>query len=1089
MRLWRRVVKVVLWAIFLVVLLTAGAVWFAYAVVTDGETAARLIRAQAARFLPRSVVELGRVNISLIRGEVTINHVFIKQKIDGQPFLAARIPWLSVRMDARELLSGRFDPREVVVSHPTLRLCRRRSGAWSLEGLVATSWPAGVIAQAPPIVINNGTVELLPWDENGTGGAATPKAGARAPEAAAPPAMGAADGGIAILRDVSLRIEPVRDGRFRFEGTARGDLFEKLRLHGFIDPATGDATLEGELAGLTLSENLQRRIPAELRPAYRRLGLTRGEIDLELNRLAIRPAARPDRRIEYDMQVRLEGGVWECPSLPFPISELKAALSIADGRLTIKHASGTNGSTILRGTGSVALSKSGTAPLDLRLDLLQLELDKRIRERTPPQFAELWEVFRPEGILDASLRIVREHESGPIGVGATVICRDVAAVYRHFPYRLEHLGGRLALEGKRLSVDLHGLIGDRPAFLAGTIDNPGPDADVRLKLQAESIPLDEAFRRALPPDARKVVDQFHPIGSVKALVDILRKPMVGPRAKPEGHLQIHAALDLNPRCEITWAGLPYPVRNLTGRLELHPDLWEFKNMRGTNGQAVITGSGRVQKLDGPTLASGEPPMKVDLRIQAENLPFNDDLRKSLQPAWRKTWSIINPIGASDVDALIRVEPGRRDVNHIVITPRPESHVRLEIQRAPVPGVDHGGTLELRMENVQGRFDFDNGRVAMHDVHFLFHGAPVQFESGQVVVADSGQFALSASDLWVKEIRLDSALRKIMPPLMAQFAMRLDDGRPFTARGNLQIGWSGEADEPAWCKWSDTKVVFIDNSLKSAIPLEHIQGQLEQVRGGSNGQSLEVHGVLRLASVSLMGQQISELESPFHVDNGSARLEDIQGKLLGGRLLGNGSISLNDTPKYSTSLRLDGADLEQFARTQPGRQSYRGKLSASIALSGLGGDVRSIQGKGDAHITEGDLGELPPVFRVAKFLNVNLALLRSPRGSGKSAFDLADVEFLIDHGTAILDPIKFTGNAFSLQGKGSRDPLGNLDIQLKVLYGRDRFHLGVVSDLMREASGQIFIVHVQGTSASPSFKPEALPQVQRLGGRRNPRQDD
>jgi hypothetical protein len=1088
MRLARRLAKLVLWAVALLVLLAAGAVWFAYAVVTDGETAARLIRAQAARFLPRAALELGRVNISLAHAELTINHIFVKQRIDGQPFLAARIPWLSVRMDAHELLGGRFEPREVVVSHPTLRLCRRSNGTWNLQGLLASPWPAGVIQGVPPIVINNGTVELIPREELEAASPTGAAPGAAASKSAQP-SLSASEGGIAVLRDVSLRVEPLKDGRFRLDGSARGDLFEKLRLQGFIDPASGDATLSGELAGLTLSENLQRRMPAELRPAYRRLGLTRGEVDVELSRLAFRPSAPPCKRFAYDMQVRVEGGVWECPSLPFPISELKAALALADDTLTIKHASGVNGSTILRGEGAVGLSAEGAGPLDLRLDLIQLKLDHRLRERTPAQFAELWEVFRPEGMVDASIRLVRRRERGPLGVGATVVCRDVAAVYRHFPYPLEHLGGRLTLEGQRLSVDLHGLIGDRPARLAGTIDNPGPDADVRLTIKAESIPLDETFRRALPPDVRKVVDQFHPVGSVKALVNVLRRPMSGPGAKPEGHLEIHAGLDLNPRCEITWAGLPYPVRNLTGRLELHPDQWEFKDMRGTNGQAIISGSGRVQKLPGAVAKGGEPPLKVDLRIRAENLPFNDDLRRSLQPAWQKTWSIINPIGASDVDALIRVEPGRPEVNHIVITPRPESHVRLEIQRTPVPGVDRGGAIELRMENVRGRFDFDNGKVAMHDVNFLFHGAPVQFESGQVAVADSGQFALSASDLWVKEIRLDSSLRKIMPPFMAQCAMRLDDGKPFTARGNLEIGWSGVPGEPAWCRWSDTRVVFLDNSLKAAVPLEHIQGQLEAVRGSSDGRSLEVHGLLRLDSVNLLGQQITELESPFHVESGSARLDDLQGKLLRGRLRGSGSITLNDTPKYAASLRVDGAELEDFARTQPGRQSYRGKLGAAIDLSGLGTDVRSVQGKGEAHITEGDLGELPPVFRVAKFLNVNLSLLRSSRASGKSAFDLADVEFQIDHGTAILDPIKFTGNAFSLQGKGSRDPLGNLDIQLKVLYGRDRFHLGVVSDLMREASGQIFIVHVQGTSANPVFRPEALPQVQRLGVRRGQRQDD
>ena len=187
-----------------------------------------------------------------------------------------------------------------------------------------------------------------------------------------------------------------------------------------------------------------------------------------------------------------------------------------------------------------------------------------------------------------------------------------------------------------------------------------------------------------------------------------------------------------------------------------------------------------------------------------------------------------------------------------------------------------------MENVRGRFDFDNGKVAMRDVNFFFHGAPVQFASGEVMVEDSGRFALAVSDLWVKEIRLDSSLRNIMPPLMAQFALRLDDGRPFTARGNLQIGWSGVAGELAWCRFDKTRAVFIDNIIKAGIPLEHIQGQLEEVSGWSNGQAVEVQGIVRLGSVSLLGQQITELESPFQVKHGVARWIDLRGQVAQGR---------------------------------------------------------------------------------------------------------------------------------------------------------------------------------------------------------------
>ena len=147
-----------------------------------------------------------------------------------------------------------------------------------------------------------------------------------------------------------------------------------------------------------------------------------------------------------------------------------------------------------------------------------------------------------------------------------------------------------------LTVDLQTLIGGQPLRLTGTIQNPGVDAVVRLDIQAESMPIDDALKKAMPADVRKVVDQFNPSGVVKAHATVLREPMPGPADRPEGLIAIDAEIDLSERCEITWDRLPYPIRNLKGRLEIHPDSWVFKNMRGKNGQAKITASGSVEKL-------------------------------------------------------------------------------------------------------------------------------------------------------------------------------------------------------------------------------------------------------------------------------------------------------------------------------------------------------------------------------------------------------------------------------------------------------------------------------------------------------------
>ena len=68
----------------------------------------------------------------------------------------------------------------------------------------------------------------------------------------------------------------------------------------------------------------------------------------------------------------------------------------------------------------------------------------------------------------------------------------------------------------------------------GTIENPGVDAVVQLDIQAESVPIDDALKKAMPPDVRKVVDQFNPSGLVKAARQGLPQADAGGRHAPKG---------------------------------------------------------------------------------------------------------------------------------------------------------------------------------------------------------------------------------------------------------------------------------------------------------------------------------------------------------------------------------------------------------------------------------------------------------------------------------------------------------------------------------------------------------------------------
>lgn len=1043
-RLRTKARRALAWATLLVLSTLVGAVGFAYFYVTDSDTLAALLAREVPKYLPTASLRVDRVRLRPLMGEVTVTGVQLAQRLDGRPTPLLRVPWVRVDHDLGALLHGRLVPREVLLAQPELRLVRRKDGTFNLQGLLADPWPDPPLPEAPTITIQNGSILLV--DDRG---AAT-----------------------TLVREVALRVEPTAGGLLRFEGTARGDdLFERLRLEGTLDPATGRLHLaKGDLTRLALSTPLRDRLPREYRPAFDAIGLTAGALDVAGARVDYDPAGSP--RLSYRAALHLRGATWGCPKLPFPLFEAELDATAEDGRLVVEGARAVNGKTSVRAEGTLALDPAGAGPFDLSIRAADLELDDRLRARTPPQFADLWDEYRPRGVVDVALRVVRAAAGGPVGVGMTSTFRDVSLLYRNFKYPLEHVSGTLRYGRGRFEVDLATLIGNEPARAYGTIDDPGPDAVVQLTFEAAALPVDRTLLDALPPDARAVVDQFHPTGAVRGTAYLCRFP-AGPGDPPEGDIQIHSLLDLVPegRCAIVWDGMPYPVDGLTGRLELHPDHWIFENMNGHNGLANIRGSGRVDEVPAP---GGGKGLKVDLRLRAEHLAFDEQLRNALPGDWRTTWGLLNPSGRSTVAAAIRAAPGRPDHNRIELVPEPGARVTLVLEPAPGTGFAARRLEFPPFEDVAGRFVFDDGTVTMTGVGddpddaiaFRFRGAPVRARSGTVKLEPGGRFRLTARELSVTGFRVDADLRRLMPPVMAQFAQKLDEARTFTLRTDLGLGWSGRAGAPATCWWENGLVVFNGNTIRAGLDLGHIQGQLDHVRGRFDGRDLEVHGAIDVESIDLLGQQVLQFRSPLDVSRGVARLGDFSATLLKGRVFGTVAVAIDASPRFSADVSVIGADLERFTRTMPGRQKMRGLVSGRVAVSGVGGDTHSLQGGGEAHIARGDLGELPLFLRLVKILNLSAAT--------RTAFDSADVSFSIRDGRTTLDPIQLTGDAFSLRGAGTLDPQGDLDLNLRVLYGRDAYHIRGLSDLTRELSGKIFDIRVTGPATSPRYDTQVLP---------------
>jgi hypothetical protein len=1027
-----RLRKLVVWGTLLAGSIAAGAVVFAYTYVTDGNTLSALIRDHAPKFFPGSQLHT-RVQIRPFLGQIELSHIHLVQTVDGRPFPTAEIGWVKIGVDFRALLmDGKYRPREIEITHPTLSLCRRNDGSWNLQGLLADPWPAPPLETDPPLKIKNGTIRLMD-----------------------------ADGGQQVLlRDVDLRARSAgRRNFYQFEGEAHGGPMAGMTLAGTLDLRTGRVELtSGKLLQANINQAICPCLPEAQRALFGEQGHTAGELDVAIHHVVYDP--RVARPLSVDLTAWLHGGTLTRPDLPDTLTQIEAVARLANDRITIERAEAVNGKTTVRIIrGSLSAADPTRGPLDLHAEITNLELDSRLRAHTRA-FVDLWAEYSPSGWVDAAARLVRTQPGEPLQLGLTVNCKDVGLKFKRFPYPLQHIRGTLRFEGDSLEVDVRTLVGGEWLTGKGTVVHPGQHATVKMDLASNAFPVDETLFQALEPEMAKIARSFHPAGTVRGAVHLLRTQP--PDGSPE-RVVLAGEFDLNPGSSMRWDGMPYPVRDLSGHLKFDPNGWTFTDIRGRNGAAEVQASGRV---------IGPKPghQAVELDVTVDHLAFEQQLRDALPPEWQSTWSTLNPAGECRVVSRVRAQPGQPPTYHLEITPGPETRIRITLTPVGPDGKTFTTVQLPPMEDIRGQFTFDDGRVHLSDVDFNFREAPVQVRNGSVVLSPTGQFRLDVTDLHVSKLRLDSELRSIMPPVMREFALRLDDGRSFRLRGDLAIAWSGQPGDPATCRWEKTTVVLAGNSVQTAPPIEHIQGQLEDVSGWSDGRSIETKGRVNVSSVHVAGQQITDLTAPVVFAKNVAQADDIRATVLGGQVSGRAWVTIESSPRYGAGISLQNADLGLYPRTLPGHQDLKGVLSARLDLSGQGLNVRTLTGQGWARVQDGDLGQLPLPLRWAKVAN-----FRPPT---RTAFDSAELAFRLEGGEARLDTIRLTGDAVSLAGGGTIKLQGDrdVDIRLSPAYGRDERRVPLVSNVMREATGRVFDIHVTGPLSGPTIRPEPLPDV-------------
>ncbi len=324
--------------------------------------------------------------------------------------------------------------------------------------------------------------------------------------------------------------------------------------------------------------------------------------------------------------------------------------------------------------------------LDLEIESRGLRLPEgatreRIRsgEAVPAKIRDFLRAFDPHGVLDVECSLHRRAGGdAPLLFRGVLQPRGASARYEQFPYRVDGLTGRVRFSDEGILLDdLAGHHESASIRINGRVNHAAGWTGVDLRIDGRAVPLDGMLFDALSPTYRDLWRRFDPRGCVRTEVHLVRAegaPQTGP-----GPWQSELSVDFEDTA-VRFDRFPYPLEAVRGRLRFSPGVIQVEGLTGRPAESAPPqppldkgGPGGVVRETPRTRNDRTPPTvrvdgtfvdvvdaesphaagpRIDLRLEARNLPLDDRLAAALPEEAREAFRQFRPAGRAHLTGRI-----------------------------------------------------------------------------------------------------------------------------------------------------------------------------------------------------------------------------------------------------------------------------------------------------------------------------------------------------------------------------------------------------------------------------------------------------
>lgn len=800
-------------------------------------------------------------------------------------------------------------------------------------------------------------------------------------------------------------------------------------------------------------------------------------------------------------QSRLDGRVY-CKNVsicdrrfPYPIEHLTGQVDFTESSAILKELSGEHGDVKLTIQGR---SNSFGPDWQCRLYVASdnMTLDNELYDALDAQQRKFWDTFSPSGSAALEYRFNRQSQTEKSET-VTIDLLDAEATYRHFPYPLQGLTGKVRFDRSTMVVsDVVSQTDGSKITLNARVTELGSDRPVYyVSVKAKDVPLDSTLVAALPAEQRQFCEQFDMSGLIDAEV------MFFPPEQQDGQAGFLADVSVKD-ASLKVGKSPIVVSGISAETVVTPDSVRIKDFTGQyegsqpqNRAAGVSGQSPVSVVGVIWLTDKAHPSHYSVKVSAKQAELNEGLIGLLPAPLEKVASNLQPKGAVDFSAELTKAVGDDHPEHkIVVDCLGDS---ISSKRFVYP-----------LKDVTGRLTVEGNRITLGNIVAVPAGG-VQLEShrptikvnGQIALAaapnnsqngnpasafDSATLRLSASDIIFDE-QLETALSEAIAPLYQELS---PSGRFDLDLKSLEIRKADDGqkhivfDGGAKLKGCNFNVCGTRAELDAAL---NAKGSYKTGSGFSEGQVNLVADRVQIKGKSITGLN-GDINYDPHTRSWSA--DDVIGDCHGGRLIAR--IELTQPAKRAFAYVLQGAfadvDLARFlkgarlearppaargtAQNGPTRGTMDGSLSVGvrIGLPTVGGRGSSRIGRCRLTVRDMKVGK---VSSLAKLLYV--LKLTEPKDF---AFEQMVVDSYMKDGELFFEKFDLSGEALAFYGSGRMDLLSeNVDLALTVRGPRlAAAEPSLVQALAEGIGGAVVRMEVTGPYYDPQVRIRTLPVI-------------